>query len=53
MWYGLTWTDAVRQDAEMKPKELSPEAQAIKDGFERILGGKPDSRMGYGKLPSQ
>jgi len=32
---------------------LSPEAQAIADGFKRILGGQPDPRMGFGRIPRE
>ncbi|TFK22396.1 hypothetical protein FA15DRAFT_757998 [Coprinopsis marcescibilis] len=32
---------------------LSPKAQAVAEGFRRILDGRQDSRMGYGKIPDR
>jgi len=32
---------------------LSPAAQAIADGFDRLLQGKKDPRMSYGRIPPQ
>ncbi|KIK05994.1 hypothetical protein K443DRAFT_3526 [Laccaria amethystina LaAM-08-1] len=50
MGLGRVPGDNVEKDSETP---LSPEAQAIADGFKRILGGQPDSRMGYGRIPRQ
>lgn len=41
---------SVDEDSETP---LSPEAQAIADGFKRILGGQLDPRMGFGRIPRE
>ena len=48
MGMGIAPGRSADKDAE---EPLSPEAQAIADGFKRILGGQPDPRMGYGRIP--
>ncbi|KAF8965776.1 hypothetical protein BDZ97DRAFT_755574 [Flammula alnicola] len=46
---------AVGPESQPTPavEPLSPEAQAIGEGFERILEGKHDPRMGYGRILPQ
>ncbi|EDR07305.1 uncharacterized protein LACBIDRAFT_294567 [Laccaria bicolor S238N-H82] len=50
MGMGMAPGRGVDKDAE---EPLSPEAQAIADGFKKILGGQSDPRMGYGRIPRQ
>jgi len=41
------------ESEQRKAPALSPAAQAIADGFDRLLQGKKDPRMSYGMIPSQ
>ncbi|KIM36276.1 hypothetical protein M413DRAFT_449326 [Hebeloma cylindrosporum] len=45
--------EAKQSEVQKEVPVLSPEAQAIADGFERLLGGKKDPRMSYGRIPPQ
>jgi len=33
--------------------DMSPEARAIIEGFKRLTGGRPDPRMGWGRIPDR
>ena len=47
---GMRMGRSVDKDGE---EPLLREAQAIADGFKRILGGQPDPRTGYGRIPRE